>query len=152
MKTVVLLLWLLPCWAAAQEIVLLDRNLKRPAALTRKLTPGQLMNRAFPIYKSDLDSVIHITEALSHYINTGVVHQADMQLLPVGHSQFAITTRRSGAFNSYIVYLNTRSGNLGASLKLIGQEDNNRQAVQQLLLFVDYLKNNRHIVDGQNSR
>lgn len=148
----VFVLLLLPCWVAAQEIALVDRNLKRPMTLTRKLTPSQLMGRVFPIYKADLDSVIKVVESLSKFINTGAVHDANMQLLPVGHSQFAITTRRSGPSNSYIVLLNTRAGNVGASFQLVKQNDNNRKAVHQLLLFVDYLKNNRHIMEKQEGR
>ena len=152
MKTAVLLLLLVPGWVSAQDIVLVDRNLKRPMSLTRTLTPRQLMGNVFPIYRADLDSVIQVTESLTSFINTGVVHEANMQLLTVGHSQFAVTTRRTGTFNSYIIYLNTRSGNIGTSLELVGREDNNRQALQQLLLFMDYLKNNRNIVAEKDSR
>jgi len=147
MKTVILLLLLVPCFARAQDIALVDRELKGPMTVTRNLTLRDLSSKLFPIYRADLDSIIHITESLISFIKNRTTREPNMQLVPVGHSQFAITTERSGEYNSYMVFLNTRSNNLGATLELVSRGDNNRRAVQQLLQFLDYLKNNRHMIE-----
>ena len=152
MKTGILLLLLWPFFAPAQDIALVDRELKRPMLVTQELTPEQLSGKYFPIYTSDLDSVIQMIEGLTGFINTGMVHDNNMQLLPVGHSQFAITILRAGSFNSYMVFLSTRCENLGATLELVKRHDSSRQALHELFLFLDYLKNNRHMVGKQDSR
>jgi hypothetical protein len=69
-----------------------------------------------------------------------------MQLLLAGHSQFACTIQGSGENHTFSIVLNTRSGNVGASLDLVEKRDGNRKAVQKIQAFLDYLKNNRHIV------
>src|SRR3954451_24785744 len=89
MKTGILLLLLWPFFAPAQDIALVDRELKRPMLVTQELTLEQLSGKYFPIYATDLDSVIQMIEGLTSLINTGMVHDNNMQLLPVGHSQFA---------------------------------------------------------------
>jgi hypothetical protein len=67
-----------------------------------------------------------------------------MQIFKAGHSQFAVTTLRAGSYNTYEIYLSTRSGNLGASLELVKRGDGPKKALQQVQVFLDYLKNNRH--------
>lgn len=144
MKTLLLLL-LLPCFAHAQTITLVDRAFKAPVTVTPALTARQLSGKLFPIYTTDLDSVILLTEHLVHYIDAAAAHEPTMQLRAAGHSLFSITAQREGSYNTYGIFLSTRAGDLGASLELVKPGYGNKRAVQQLQLFLDYLKNNRHI-------
>ncbi len=149
MKTILLLL--LPCFARAQSIALVDRAFKNPVTVTDTLTARQLSGKLFPIYTTDLDSVIVLTEHLARYIDAKAVHEPDMHFRTVGHSQFAVTTQRTGQYNTYGIFLSTRSGNLGAALEVVNPGNGNKKAAQQLHLFLDYLKNNRHIAtSGKN--
>lgn len=143
------MLLLLPCFAFTQPIALLDRAFKKPVTVTKALSTTQLSGRQFPIYTADLDTVIQVTEQLARYIDTGAVRPPDMQMLAAGHSLFAVTTNQAGVYNNYTVFLSTRSGNLGATLELVKHGYGNRKAVQQLRLFLDYLKNNRHIAAAE---
>jgi hypothetical protein len=147
MKTAFLLLLLLPCVALAQDIALLDRDFKNPIAVTQTVTAAQLSNKLFPVYTTDLDTMVRVLENLARTINTGEVHEPAMQLLPVGHSQFTINTERMGSFNTYAIYLSTRTGDLGASLELVKRGEGNRKTLENLFLFLDYLKNNRHFAE-----
>jgi hypothetical protein len=149
MKTILLLL--LPCFARAQSIALVDRAFKVPLTVTDTLTARQLSGKLFPIYTSDLDSVILLTEYLARYIDAGTVYQPEMHIRAVGHSQFAVTTQRMGQYNTYGIFLNTRSGNLGAALEVVKRGNGNKKAAQQLHLFLDYLKNNRHIATAEKN-
>jgi len=146
MKTGILLLLLLPTIALAQNIALLDRNLKKPVVVTQALAATQLAHNLFPIYTTDLDSVIQLLEDLARRISNKDVPEEMMQVLPVGHSQFAITTEPKGNVAVYTIYLSTRIQNLGASLEVVEPKTGNRRTVQNLLLFLDYLKNNRPFI------
>lgn len=146
MKTCVLFL-MLPILAGAQSIVLLDRAYKSPITVTETITQGQ-SGKWFPVYIADLDKVIRLTEQLAASINRGTIVSSSLQILPVGHSHFAITMQHAGAYSSYSISLATRSGNVGTFLQLVTQNQGSKKALQELLLFLDYLKNNRHIVGG----
>lgn len=145
MKTTLFLCLLVSRFAAAQDIALLDRGLKNPMTVTNQLTQEQLVSGQFPIYTADLDSVIRLTEALARYINTGAVQKACVQVFPVGRSYFAVTTQAGGAYSTYAIILNTLSGVMGATLEVVKQGAGNKKAMRQLQVFLDYLKNNRHI-------
>ena len=149
MKTSLFILLIVAKTAVAQEIVLLDRSFRKPIAVTQNVTAAQLQDRKFPIYVTDLDSVIKIIENLANHINTGAVHEGGTQMLAVGHSQFSITTYNKQNYNNYSIHFSTQSGDLGASVKLVKQEDNTRKAVQRLRIFLDYLKNNQHILEQE---
>lgn len=145
MKKAVLLLLLLPCLAPAQEIALLNRNLKSALIVTNELAAKELTTGWFPIVAADLDSVIFVAENLVQSLNKITAPEADIQLLPVGHSQFVVLAQQAGTFINYTIILSTRFGNVGASLEVVTRGSGNRQAAQQLLRFLDYLKNNRHL-------
>jgi hypothetical protein len=135
--------------AAAQEIVLVDRDFKRPVSFTRQLTGSQLLSKRFPIYTTDLDSVIAIMEVLSEYLNTGKPHVTTTQVLPVGHSRIMVNTKSAGSGNSYDIFVTTRSEDLGAVMELVKNGAGNKKAMQQVQVFLDYLKNNRHLAAEQ---
>jgi len=136
--------------AAAQEIALLDRSYRNPLTVTQDLTAGQLMNRCFPVYTTDIDALIAVANTLANDINTGAVQQPEMKRVTVGNSTVAITTQRSGASNTYGVILITVAGNKGATMELVKPGVGNRTAVKQLRIFLDYLKNNKHIIKQEN--
>lgn len=146
MKTCLFLLLAISRFAVAQDIALIDRHFKNPMSVTKKLTVEQLSGKQFPVYIADLDSVIRLTETLSEYINAGIVHEPDMQIFQVGSSHFAINTERKGVYNMYSIFLSTKAGNVGASIELVKRGDGNKKAVQRLQVFLDYLKNNRHMI------
>jgi hypothetical protein len=145
MKTVFFVLLLLPGIALAQTIALLDRNFKKPIAVTETLTREQLSGKWFPIYVTDLDTVIKVAEALAHAISNGTLPPSNTQLIQAGHSHFAVAAQRTGGYTTCNIALATQSGNMGATLLLVRKEDSNRKAAQLLLLFLDYIKNNRHM-------
>lgn len=149
MKTVLFLFLFISRVAVAQEIALLDRAFKNPMALTQKLTIEQLGGKQFPVYKADLEAVIRLMENLSRYINTGTVHETATQLLPAGHSNLTVAMQRTGAYCTYTVFVNTRSNDIGASLEVVKSGSGNKKALQQLQAFLDYLKNNRHIITAE---
>lgn len=150
MKTCIVLLYILPVCAYAQSIALLDREFKNPITVTETLTRDQLSGRTFPIYTADLDVVIRLTEKLARSLVSGTQPLSGMELLPAGHSHIAVATQRTGAHTTYSVSLSTRSGDVGTFLQLVKRNQGNKRAVQELLLFLDYLKNNRHMVGSKS--
>ena len=146
MKTLVLWMLLFSQPAGAQEIVLADRALKKPMTVTDTVTKAQLMGRLFPIYRDDLDALIDTMERFAHYINTPAMHEPNMQIVPIGHSKLSFTTLQSGSYNTYLVSINTLSGELGASMQVVKKGDNNKKGLRRLQSFIEYLKNNRHII------
>jgi hypothetical protein len=139
-----LMLLLLPLFCDAQEIALLDRHFKKPVLYTNSLQ-GDALYRCFPVYRADLDSVIQVTETLLSSVQAGKPPEPDAVFLPAGHSFFAVRTWKTGAYTNYFVVLSTRSGDKGATLELLSEQDGNKKAAQKLLVFLDYLKNNRHL-------
>lgn len=138
---------MLPLFGKAQSIALVDRDFKRPMTLTQTLSIAQLAGRHFPIQTADLDSVIEVTATLARQIADRTAPEAEMQVITAGKSRFAITIQKAGNYNTYRVLLSTVSGNLGASLELVNGRDNNYSAVQKLYIFLDYLKNNIHLIN-----
>lgn len=149
MKMGILLLLLLPGFAYAQTIALLDRAFKNPVTVTETVTSQQLSGKWFPVYIADFENVIRLTERLVRSINNRTLPSSGTQVLGVGHSRVAITAHGTGVHTTYSIFLSTRSGNIGASLQLVKRDEGNRKAVQELLLFLDYLKNNRHMLESE---
>lgn len=138
---------MLPLFGKAQSIALVDRDFKRPMTLTQTLSIAQLAGRHFPIHTADLDSVIEVTATLARQIADRTAPESEMQVITAGKSKFAITIQKAGNYNTYRVLLSTMSDNLGASLELVNDRDNNYSAVQKLYIFLDYLKNNIHLIN-----
>jgi hypothetical protein len=148
MKCALNLLLLLPLFCGAQEIVLLDRRFKEPIRVSGPVT-GEALNRSFPVYRSDLDSVIQITESLLSSLHSGKPPKENTRFVQAGHSLFAIRTWNVGAHSTHFVVLSTRSGNKGATLALVTEKDGTKKAARKLLVFLDYLKNNRPVLPAE---
>lgn len=147
MKRFLLLLLLLPYCMAAQEVILVDRNLK---AAMLPMPDGAVQRwayRWFPVYVADLDSVIQVAESLVRLINESTAQEAVGQLWPAGHTRFAVNVQRTGSSYTYSIFVSTRLGDVGTTLDLVKRQSSSRRAVQQLLQFLDYLKNNRHLIE-----
>jgi hypothetical protein len=138
------LLMLLPLFCGAQEIILLDRHFKEPIQFTRSFT-REALNSNFPVYRADIDAIIHITETLLAAIRSGNKPEQGARILQAGHSRLTILGRSSGIYSTQLVVLTSRSGNKGATLELLTEKDGTKKAAQKLLVFLDYLKNNRSI-------
>lgn len=146
MKTGLLLLLLLPRVAPAQAIAWLDRNFKNPITVTKTNVAAPLSHNVFPVYTTDLDTIIGLLENLARSLDTGTPKETKTQLLQAGHSLLAVTTEHSGGSGIYTIYLTTRLENKGLSLAIVPHGTNNKKAVQNLLLLLQYLKNNRPFV------
>jgi hypothetical protein len=144
MKQALLLLLLLPGFAKTQEIVLIDRNLKTPVQPVPAQAEQEWVNQWFSIYANDLDSVILIVENLVRLINRRDVPIE--RLWTAGHTKFVINTQRNGRIYTYAIFVNTHLEDVGTSLNLVKRGSGERQAIQRLLQFLDYLKNNRHLL------
>jgi hypothetical protein len=145
MKRFVFLLLLWPCVAEAQRVLLLDRNLKAAITQTEAPTREQLSGDWFPIEAADFDSVMLLLEDLVRWTDTSVVLHTDMQLLTAGHSHFAIATQHDNGYNVFGITLSTRLRDVGASMELVKRGTGGRQTVRQLLRYLEYRKNNRHM-------
>jgi hypothetical protein len=145
MKCALNLLLLLPLFCGAQEIALLDRHFKEPVRLSGALT-SETLYHSFPVHRADLDSVIRITENLLSALHSSKPPKDNNLFLQAGHSLFAIRTWNAGAHSTHSVVLSTLLGNKGATLALVSENDGTKKAARKLLVFLDYLKNNRPVL------
>ncbi len=147
MKALFFLLWLLPAAGAAQTYALLDRDFKRPLIVTDAITTDLMHDRRFPVYTKDIDSLISFTERLQKHMNTGKTYDEATVRYDVGGSWFMAQREKIGKVNKYHITINTRAQDVGASLELVSDTDGSKAAAQKVNIFLDYLRNNRLLIE-----
>ena len=130
--------------ACAQEVVLMDRNLKQPVKLVNTVTLGVLQNGYFPIYKSALDSTINVLE----YILEKQVQQREFKYLnrPVEMEGTQVVGNLSRHAGTHI-FLKTTVGTYTTFMDLVSGKEAPFQRERKLYQLLDYLKNNRPLVE-----
>lgn len=137
-----LLLLLLPLIATAQKIALVDRGFKKPLRFTDSATMDHLFDQFFPVYVRDADAIIKNVEWLIARIDSSSKQLSIDQEIIVGNSKFiyAISGMQHNARHQLV--LTTRTSSLTTSVKLFEFNDSRKRAIQRLLIFSDYLRNN----------
>lgn len=147
MPLLLLLLLATTTAAIAQPIVLLDKDLKEPLTI---VTPSNesVGYDYFPIYKSDIDSIMKVTEWFIQALEESHPVPTINTIKNVGASRFFAISglfERSPGFKLNLV---TRCGQTGYCMELVDQKDGRKKRLQKLRAFLDYLRNNRFLVEA----
>lgn len=143
MKAVFLLLLSLPFYAGAQQLVLIDKQLKNPITVVQQVNGERLNGRLFPVYGTDLDSIMLVTNWFIQQLDDSRLAPSESTIKTVGQSRFIAQASSNGNVQYYTIQLITRTGNEGYVFELINNKDGHKKRVQKLRTFLDYLRNNQ---------
>ena len=150
MKLLLFFAMLLPAVLAAQKIALIDRGFKRPIQYTDSVTTEHLFQDYFPIHVEDLRTVIKTADRYISSIDAGGAQSKMEDDVPAGKSRFIHIGSVMRKYTLHHIVLSTRTSDLTTSMKLVQFEDSRKRAVQKLLIFNDYVKNNLAAADEAN--
>lgn len=150
MKFLFFLAMLLPAALAAQKIALIDRGFKRPVLYTDSVTTEHLFQDYFPIHAEDLRTVIKTADKYIAAIDAGGAQSKMEDDIPAGRSKFVYTGSVTRRYTLHHIVLSTCTNDLTTSLKLVRFDDSRKRAIQKLLIFTDYVKNNLAVADEAN--
>ena len=147
MKLLLFFAMLLPVTMAAQRIALIDRGFKRPLQFTDSATTEHLVQGYFPVHVEDLGYVLKTTDWFISSIDEGWTHAKVGDHVPSGRSTFLYTEGMVRRTPLHKIILNTRTSAFSTSLKLVQFDDSRKRAIQKLLIFSDYIRNNLAVAD-----
>ena len=146
MKKLLFLFCILPLLSVAQKYALIDRDFRKPIVLTDNLQDR--MDGAFIIHKKDATAIIQKLETFTKLYQHRL-QPNDRSYIEVGNSNFVMYKEKDTKYHGLMIVLNTRAANIGSSLELVHLEDGNRLALQKLLVFLDYLRNNKVVMEPE---
>jgi hypothetical protein len=142
MKLLLIFALLLPVTLMAQKIALLDRGFKRPILFTDSATMEHMVQNYFPVHVGDLRSILKTTDWLIATIDDGKTQTKIDNSFPAGQSTFICSESTMRKYSVLNIVLSTRTPGFSTSLKLVRFDDSRKRAIQKLLIFTDYIKNN----------
>jgi hypothetical protein len=129
---------------SAQEIILLDRKWKQPVQQVDTLTFALLQNGYFPVYKRDMDTMISILEMIvEKQVQQKKFKYLNPPLTLKGTEVVGGLSRR--AKNQ--IFVKTTTGSFSTSMPLLTGDEAPTQKEKKLSQLLDYLKNNRLILE-----
>lgn len=133
--------------AYTQPIVLLDKALKEPLSVS---TPAAetVDFHFFPIYQSDIDSVMKVTEWFIQALEESRTIPIINETKNAGASRFLANTGLFEKIPGFRLNLVTRCGQSGYCMELVGPKDGHKKRLQKLRAFLDYLRNNQFLVEA----
>jgi len=147
MPLLLLLLLAAATGAQAQNLVLLDKEWREPLSLaTAESNPVD--HHLFPVYQSDIDSVIELTEWYIHALEDSRHTPNINHIKSAGASKFVASTNLAGNKTTFQLNLVTRCGQSGYSMPLVDGSDGPKKRLQKLRAFLDYLRNNQFLVSA----
>ncbi|MCU7551321.1 hypothetical protein OCK74_19520 [Chitinophagaceae bacterium LB-8] len=147
MKLLLLFVLFLPVSMVAQKIALIDRGFKRPILFTDSATTEDIINDYFPVHIEDLKSVLKTTDWFISAIDAGGTQIKDVSNVPAGKSTFYYSESVARKYAFHNIVLSTSTSGFSTSLKLVRFDDSRKRAIQKLLIFTDYIKNNLAVAD-----
>jgi hypothetical protein len=147
MKCHFLVLFLLPAFANAQKLLLLDRNFQEPISIVDTITMEKATKGGLAIYARDINTILSSMQKLIKYVDDGKMRKEEVFDLKMGNSKCIVKTEKTGSNSNYNIVLNTNTGNFKTAFVLVAHETNKR-AVQRLTMFMDYLQNNLSVLPG----
>ena len=141
MKTLLLILFFLPFLGYAQKLVLIDRNFYQPVSLADSISIEQASKGLLPVYHKDLEAIHQGMQWLIKRLTSAEKGQEESFILKMGNSNCIVSTEKSGRIDKYSIVINTDMENLKTSIVLASGEPNKR-ALQRVVIFMDYLRNN----------
>jgi hypothetical protein len=137
----------IPVNLAAQKIALIDRGFKRPIQFADSTTMEHLVEGFFPVYVEDLRTVLQKIDLLISYVHEGSIKEKIGDKVPAGKSVFICSSSGTQKHIFHNIVLSTRTSAFSTSLKLVHFTDSRKRALQKLLIFIDYVKNNLAVAD-----
>jgi hypothetical protein len=145
MRVFLILLFILPFFAGAQKLVLLDRNLLQPAIVIDSISINEATKGAIAIYAKDVHAILSSVQRLVRYVDDEKKDEKKVFDLEMGNSKWIVKTEKIGPINNYNIVLNTNTGNFRTAFLLVSHEPG-KIAAQRLTMFMDYLRNNISIM------
>lgn len=125
-----------------QQIVLLDRQLRKPFQLIDSLSLEPLQNGYFPILKKDLLKAIDLIEqSLQESVQKNNLQNASSHTI-IGSTELITDSSASGKHRKRSMFLKTTIGFYSTYLYLTKATDSPVQSEHKLYQILDYLKNN----------
>lgn len=147
MKRLLLIVLLLPVGLVAQRIALIDRGFKRPILFIDSATTEDVLNDYFPVHIEDMRSILKTTDWFISSIDAGGAPIKDVSDVPAGKSTFFYSELALRKYVLHNIVLSTSTSGFSTSLKLVRFDDSRKRAIQKLLIFTDYIKNNLAVAD-----
>lgn len=122
--------------------------MKMPVEVRTELAAQQIAPFYFPVHTQDLDEMIKVVDQYIHHLDK--TKNVDIkETIQFGNSRMVINNGQNNVIRSFTVYFTTRAKNSGFSLELVNKRDSRNRGLQKMKVFLDYLRNNRLLVNEQ---
>ncbi len=130
-------------FAAAQEMILLDRKWRQPVQQVDTLTLGLLQSGFFPVYKSDLGKMIAVLEAI---VEKQVQQKEFRYLHPPLAAKGTVIVGDLLKGDKNQIFVKTTTSSYITSMPLFSGDEGPAQKEKKLTRLLDYLRNNRSLL------
>ena len=146
MLVIILLLLATATAAQTQPVILLDKEWKEPLTVVSETErPSNL--QFFPVYKSDIDTVIKMMEWFIQACEESRTFPEINGIKEAGASRFVSAAGVFGKMPGFKLNLVTHCGHEAYCMELVTLTDGRKKRLQKLRAFLYYLRNNRFLVD-----
>lgn len=132
----------------AQTYILLDRTWQKPAILTDTITKEHLNKGLYPIYKSDIDTLIILVGEFKNLNKSGLNRQFfNAENFKTDRFEFLISNFKRAYGDSYDVTMVSYTGSSKTILKLSDPTQLNPVNQQTVRQFLSYLKETKKLIN-----
>ena len=135
MKRIFTLVALLPLFAAAQKVGLVDRSLRQPVQYVETLDMDHIMKGYFTINKDDIPKVVSTIRDFRGMIEKGDRFPEKMKSVITGSTYFTA----GGKKGDYNLVIDTKINKMGSYYILAKKSDSREDNLARIDAFIDYL-------------
>lgn len=150
MKKLFFSILVVPFFANAQQVMLLDRNFKAPVTLVAEYSMELANNELYPLYTADVQILISKLEEVVQELYAINGQPVKEQFIKFGGVTFFLQPNKKEPQRELQLMVVSEIGNIYMPLQLISKDDSVKRARQKLLIFLDYLKNNLAVLHYYN--
>ncbi len=140
-------------YSSAQTFLLLDRRWYKPALETDTVTRENLSDGLFPIYRSDLDSLITLASKFKNLKNDGLTRKFYYsEDFKAQHFEFVIENIKRTYGDGYEINLISK-GDFGQPILKLSDPRNNLPANEKVIrMFIHYLEKTKENLSKPNGK
>lgn len=141
MKKLLLIFLTFPLFSSAQKYTLIDKGWERSAQYVDTVTKAQLQDGWYPVYSSEVDSLITLISSLKTLFNKGMKRTyLDNNSYQTKNIQFDITNVQKAYGDRYNIIIISTTDAAKVKFRLSNPDYTNRINQQRIKIFLDYLE------------
>lgn len=139
MKPLIFFLLIWTQTAGAQQLALLDRNLKEPFLLRDTFTLQDVAQGSFPLYTEDIPAVIGQLQSLARQLASPNMPPAEPHTFAARHAHLFLLRKN----NLYSCVL--QSSNKQFSVPMVVGRGTRKSTLKEISRFIEYLRQNKAV-------